>query len=113
MTTPPVLTRRQLDRARCADPDCTSPSGCALFLSGNCHAGAPVRVVYTPGLDALSLSCVICTRPAGVVAIGAILDMAAVRCHPAAGCDVVYHAGMLAITCAACDRPLAEIQVAP
>lgn len=54
-----VLTRKQLDQFKCADPDCKDPSH-ELVMHSKCHIDSPTRVLITD--DILELQCAICGR---------------------------------------------------
>lgn len=50
-------TRRELDRGRCSNPDCTEEHD-ALFLHSRCHLGQGVEVEYNHGV--LHIRCRVC-----------------------------------------------------
>lgn len=56
------LTRKDLDRARCADPACTGACGAEdeLFLHATCHPGAALHVGYRSQTGELWLYCAVC-----------------------------------------------------
>ncbi len=66
----PALTRRDLDPARCSNPECdhsTHPQQDDLFLGGACHPGAPVHACYHKASGAMRFTCAVCGK--GICAI--------------------------------------------
>lgn len=89
-----------------------------LTARAPCHPGAPVRVIYLPGV--VEVSCFDCGSPLmdilvdydrnfprADVAVELTSD-----CHPAAGCCVRYRRGVITLSCSDCDAYVRGYSVA-
>lgn len=62
-----ALTRADLDKMGCSNPDCTHDHGGPLFFHAACHLHAPVEVMYLDG--ELRVICGSCGRDVAIVAV--------------------------------------------
>lgn len=53
-----ILTRQELDKLKCGNPECTAPNCKTLYLHSRCHPEAPLDVKYTEGV--LTFNCIEC-----------------------------------------------------
>jgi ribosomal protein S27E len=63
-----ALTREDLDALECASPGCTAPQPHAR-ITGQCHPGYPVHVVYSDGV--LLIDCAVCGETVAAITVGA------------------------------------------
>jgi hypothetical protein len=61
------LYLEDLAEIRCEVPNCESPEGHPIALSGKCHIGAPTRVYYHEGV--VRVFCAVCKEPVADFAI--------------------------------------------
>ena len=63
----PVLSRRELDPAKCGTPGCNCPG--PLILTGRCHPGRPTITEYDWTTGLLTVRCAKCTLVVARVAV--------------------------------------------
>ena len=55
-----MMTRDDMDSARCMNPGCVTPHPHTIVLGGRCHPGQPVVASFSPGDIGLTIRCAIC-----------------------------------------------------
>jgi hypothetical protein len=60
MTVDRTLTRQELDRVSCDEPDCDHTAHDGLYLHGNCHPSEPTWAVYNAVSGTLTIECAVC-----------------------------------------------------
>lgn len=62
--------QEDMDKMRCATPGCTCDQN-VLILTGKCHPGAGVDVVYVRDKSCLAIYCGECGKPVKAIAVAA------------------------------------------
>jgi hypothetical protein len=64
-----ALTRLELDKFQCGDPECTTPDCGHIWLHGRCHPEQPALVMYDKARGELDIICAVCAKPIATVEV--------------------------------------------
>ena len=71
----PPLTRADLDRSGCGDPNCKHEHDDVLFLNGRCHPQADAEVSYYKKTGLLKVACATCKMTIARIVVGHANDL--------------------------------------